>query len=215
MSDVSWFYAIGEEQRGPVDEAALEGLIRDGEVGPETLVWRDGMEGWAAARSSLPGGLIPQSWVDALPPTRQAPPPMHDGASAYGAGDQASGAYDHPTQFVDVIRTVFSRYVLFQGRARRSEYWYWVLFIVLGSIALAFVDGAVFGFEMDDVAVLGPLFSLGTFLPSLAVGVRRAHDTGRSGWWLLLALIPIIGTVILIIWFAQRGEEGPNRFGPA
>ncbi len=217
MSDVSWFYAVGSEQRGPIAEAAMPQLIDRGEIGPETLVWREGMDNWSAARSSLPGNLVPQSWVDGLS-AGVAPPPVANGEPAgadvsYSYAD--AGSYHHPIQFVDVIKTVFSRYVRFQGRARRSEYWYWILFIVLVSIALAFVDGLIFGFDVDDGAALGPLFSLGTFLPSLAVGFRRMHDIGKSAWWLLLGFIPIIGTIILIIWFARRGDEGDNQYGPA
>lgn len=220
MSDAVWYYAVGEEQRGPVADADLAMLIGRGEMGPDTLVWRDGMSGWAAARTSLPGALVPQSWVDALPASGGGAPVFGgQAASNQAAADAGAGTwqgdYYHPTQFVDVIKTVFSRYVGFKGRARRSEYWYWVLFVVLASIALALIDGAIFGFDESDVAVVGPLFSLATFIPSLAVGFRRMHDTGRSAWWLLLGLIPLIGSIILIFWFAKRGDEGDNQYGPA
>lgn len=217
MSDAAWYYAVGGEQRGPAstDDVAL--LIGRGEIGPDTLVWREGMSEWAAARASLPGSMVPQSWVDGMsaPATGGATPPGFGQTSNDGGAAYAAGATYHPTQFADVIRTVFGRYVQFRGRARRSEYWYWILFIVLVSIALAVVDGVIFGFDESDLAVLGPLFSLGTFLPSLAVGFRRMHDLGRSAWWLLLALIPLIGSLILIYWFAQRGDEGDNQYGPA
>lgn len=214
MSDAVWYYAQGGEQRGPVSEEDLSTLVRRGEVGPDTLVWRDGMEQWAAARSSLPGSMIPQGWVDGLSaPAQQGfgqPTRIETGDSGF----EHSDTY-HPTQFADVIRTVFSRYVKFSGRARRSEYWYWVLFLILVSIALAIIDGMIFGFEQNDAAILGPIFSLGTFLPSLGVAFRRMHDLGKSAWWLLIGFIPLIGSLVLIYWFAQRGDEGPNRFGPA
>lgn len=212
MSDTVWYYAVDNEQRGPVGQDEVSALIRTGEIGPETMVWCEGMAEWATARSSLPGDFVPQSWVDGMsaPATQPQPPSF-----ARGNASGAHGSHYHPTQFGNVVTTVFSRYVIFQGRARRSEYWYWILFIVLASIALAFVDGAIFGFEEDDIAVLGPLFSVGTFLPSLAVGFRRMHDLGRSAWWLLLGFIPLIGTLILIYWFVQRGDAHDNQYGPA
>jgi uncharacterized membrane protein YhaH (DUF805 family) len=163
--------------------------------------------------------LVPQSWADSLPPAigagvggafGQAAAAM---APSYANGD--AGGYFHPTSFVDVVKTVFNRYVQFSGRARRSEYWYWVLFIVAVSIVLSVIDGIIFGFETTDLAIIGPLFSLATFIPSLGVAFRRMHDTGRSAWWLLIALIPLVGTIILIVWFAKRGDEHDNQYGPA
>jgi uncharacterized membrane protein YhaH (DUF805 family) len=223
MSDAAWYYAVGSEQRGPVSTDDIALLIGRGEIGPHTLMWREGMSEWGAARASLPGSMVPQSWVDGLSasPTAPRPPQLgeqaHASAGSDGMGDPGFGgdATYHPTQFADVIRTVFGRYVQFRGRARRSEYWYWILFVVLVSIALAIVDGFIFGFDENDLAVLGPLFSLGTFLPSLAVGFRRMHDLGRTAWWLLIGFIPLIGSLILIYWFAQRGDEGDNQYGPA
>ena len=203
MEDVVWYYAEGNEQKGPVSEEDVADLIARGTIRADTLVWRDGMETWAPARSSLPGALIPQGWVDALPP-------MAPTGAAYGGDD-----YYHPTAFADVIKTALARYVQFQGRARRSEYWYWVLFIVLVSIGLALVDGAIFGFDETDIAVFGPIFSLATFVPSLSVGFRRMHDIGRTAWWLLIGLIPIIGTIIIIYWFVQPGQPNDNQYGPA
>lgn len=110
--------------------------------------------------------------------------------------------------FGDAIKHCFSNYVNFTGRALRSEYWFWVLGIVIISVVLEIIDNAVIG-----TPVLSSLFSLATLLPGIAVGVRRLHDTDRSGWWLLLAFIPLIGAIILIVWFATEGTRGPNRFG--
>jgi uncharacterized membrane protein YhaH (DUF805 family) len=102
--------------------------------------------------------------------------------------------------FVESIQTCFKKYVDFAGRASRSEFWWWALFCLLVSIALNMVHQA-----------LGGLFSLATFLPYLAVAVRRLHDTDRSGWFLLLNFIPIIGWIILIVFYCQEPKE-PNRF---
>ena len=105
--------------------------------------------------------------------------------------------------FGEAISTCFSKYADFNGRAARSEYWWFCLFCILGSIATGIVSETV-----------NLLFSLGTLLPSLAVGARRLHDTNRSGWFLLLWLIPIIGWIIMIVWAAQEARE-PNRFSTA
>ena len=110
--------------------------------------------------------------------------------------------------FGQAISSGFSNYVDFSGRAYRSEYWYWVLFVILAEIVTSIVD-YVIGYQLTT-----GLFGLAVFLPGLAVGVRRLHDVDRSGWWLLLGLIPLIGAIVLIIWFCTRGTPGPNRFGP-
>jgi uncharacterized membrane protein YhaH (DUF805 family) len=110
--------------------------------------------------------------------------------------------------FAEAITSGFSNYVNFSGRATRSEYWFWVLFTILGLLATEIIDYAL------GLTVFYPIFGLATFLPSLAVGVRRLHDLDRSGWWLLLSLIPLIGAIVLIVWFCSRGTVGPNRFGP-
>jgi uncharacterized membrane protein YhaH (DUF805 family) len=113
--------------------------------------------------------------------------------------------------FTQAIASGFQNYVNFSGRAARSEFWFWTLFTVLASIATALVDLAVFsGLGMSP---LNTLFSLGTFLPSLAVSVRRLHDLDRTGWWLLL-LLTLIGIILLIVWDCTKGTTGANRFGP-
>ena len=117
--------------------------------------------------------------------------------------------------FQTAVRTCFRKYADFSGRARRSEYWWFVLFLFIANAVLGLIDSAIFGFSDPGVGLLAPLFSLATLLPSLAVGARRLHDIGRSGWWLLLALIPLIGFIILLVWFCTRSEEGPNEHGPA
>ena len=102
--------------------------------------------------------------------------------------------------FFESIRTCFTKYADFKGCAGRSEFWWWVLFYILASAALGLVS-----------QVLAGIFSLATLLPYIAVTARRLHDTDRSGWLQLLALIPLIGWIILIIWCVQEGKQ-PNRF---
>lgn len=111
--------------------------------------------------------------------------------------------------------TVLRKYAVFSGRARRSEYWFFTLFNVLISIALSVVD-VVIGTGGDEfgLGVLSGIYSLGVFVPSLAVAVRRLHDTNRSGWWLLLALVPCVGGIVLLVFAISDGTYGENRFGP-
>lgn len=110
--------------------------------------------------------------------------------------------------FGQAIVRVFSNYANFQGRARRSEYWYFVLFygiVMLCLSLLALIPGAV---------LLTVIFWLGTVVPNLAVSWRRLHDTGRSGAWVFLSLVPLVGVLILILWMAEDSQPGTNPFGP-
>ena len=103
--------------------------------------------------------------------------------------------------FGESIKVCFSKYADFNGRATRSEFWWWVLFVFLASSAASMVS-----------PMLSGLFSLGVLLPNIAAGTRRLHDTDRSGWLQLVALIPVIGWLLLIYWCVQESKE-PNRFG--
>jgi uncharacterized membrane protein YhaH (DUF805 family) len=122
--------------------------------------------------------------------------------------------------FTTAVRSVLSKYVTFSGRAMRSEYWWWTLFAFLVALVTSIVDGVVVApmlgyepFSEDAIEPLSALVSLALFLPGLAVGVRRLHDLDKSGWWMLIVLIPLIGIIVLIYWFVHRGTDGPNRFG--
>ena len=118
--------------------------------------------------------------------------------------------YRGPRTFTSAVAICLQRYFQISGRAPRSEYWYFVLFTVLVSIATSMLDIAAFGRE---VTVFG-LINLFFVIPSITVLVRRLHDIDRSGWWWFIILIPLIGFVILLIWACIRGTPGPNRFGP-
>ena len=113
--------------------------------------------------------------------------------------------------FGQAIGSGFKNYIGFEGRACRSEYWFWVLFVVIVGIVLGIIDGILF--PDTQTGLLGPLFSLGVFLPGLAVAIRRLHDIDKSGWWVLIVLIPIVGLIIFIVWAVTRGIETNNRFG--
>ncbi|MDR5014523.1 DUF805 domain-containing protein [Aeromonas veronii] len=105
--------------------------------------------------------------------------------------------------------SVLKQYAVFSGRARRTEYWMFVLCNVIVMLLLGMVDKLIGG----DNELISSIYSLAVLLPSLAVAARRLHDTDRSAWWLLLGLIPIIGTLVLIYFMVCNGQQGPNRFG--
>jgi uncharacterized membrane protein YhaH (DUF805 family) len=114
--------------------------------------------------------------------------------------------------FQEAVSTCFSKYVAFEGRAARPEYWWWVLFVVVAGVVLQGLGAVFLG---SAAGLLGGLFYLATFLPGLAVSVRRLHDTDHSGWLLLIALIPLIGSLVVLYFMIQPGTHGPNRFGGA
>ena len=109
---------------------------------------------------------------------------------------------------------VWKNFAVFDGRARRKEYWMFFLINVLISFALGFFDGFT-GMYNDELGlgVISGIYSLAILVPSIAVGVRRLHDTGKSGWWFLTFLIPVIGIVAWIILLATPGDEGSNKYG--
>lgn len=129
-------------------------------------------------------------------------------------GGNSYAATAHPTDFAGSVRKVLSNYANFTGRARRPEFWWFTLFSFISNMTISFVELVVFGY-WGEYSYLSTLYSLALFIPSLAVGARRLHDIGKSGWWQLIVLIPLIGWIILIIWFAKKGEDGPNEYGPA
>ena len=104
---------------------------------------------------------------------------------------------------------VLQNYTGFQGRAARTEYWMFVLFNLIASIVLSIIQKIL---HLDPY--LTSLYSLAVLLPSLAVGARRLHDTGKSGWWLLLSLIPLVGAIILLVFMCQDSQDSENQHGP-
>ena len=110
---------------------------------------------------------------------------------------------------------VLKKYAVFKGRARRQEYWYFLLFNILISFALSMVD-AMIGSPgaAEGGGLLGTVYSLAVLIPSIAVGVRRLHDIGKPGWWMLIGLIPLIGLLVLIYFFVQDSHPGSNEYGP-
>jgi len=115
--------------------------------------------------------------------------------------------------FQTAVRTCLQKkYLDFNGRAARAEYWYFVLFYFLAIIVASVLDGIV-----GLGRTIGPFYGLAVLaliVPSLAVGVRRLHDLGKSGWLILIGLIPLVGFIVLIVWFVGRGTVGDNQYGP-
>lgn len=122
--------------------------------------------------------------------------------------------------FTAAIKSVLRNYTNFSGRASRPELWYWFLAVLLVSVVIAIIEGALIapllGFEpfsADAGQPLALVFNLALILPSIAVAVRRLHDIGRAGWWFLIQLVPIIGSLVLLWWYIQPGTGEPNEYG--
>ena len=107
------------------------------------------------------------------------------------------------------------KYAVFSGRSRRMEYWYFVLFNIIVSIVLGTIDALLgtLGSGMG-VGLLSGIYGLAILIPSLAVTVRRLHDIDRSGWWIFINLIPLIGAIVLLVFAVSEGTPGNNRYGP-
>jgi uncharacterized membrane protein YhaH (DUF805 family) len=113
-------------------------------------------------------------------------------------------------------RPVVDKYADFNGRASRAEYWWYILAIIVVTIVISIVD-SILGLNRMVLGIYGPLTTLlllVVIVPSLAVAVRRLHDTNRSGWWLLIGLIPLIGAIVLLVFFVSAGTAGSNDYGP-
>ncbi|MFK7941469.1 MAG: DUF805 domain-containing protein [Paracoccaceae bacterium] len=110
--------------------------------------------------------------------------------------------------FMEAVKSCFRRFVDFQGRSPRSEYWWFILFYMLVYIVLLLATAVI-----PLLGILMFIFMIAIILPSIAVSIRRLHDLDKSGWWLLISFVPIAG-LILIYWFCLKGTDGDNRFGP-
>ena len=108
--------------------------------------------------------------------------------------------------FSEAIGLGFKNYINFSGRATRAEYWWWFLFLVVAGVVLGIIDG------VTGIGVLRNTFNLATIIPSLALGARRLHDIGKSGWWQLLLFAIIVGWIILIVWYCKPGNQLGNKY---
>ena len=135
------------------------------------------------------------------------PPPESSGYGTAPVSGDPSVAPLRGATFAQAVQRFFQRYAQFRGRASRSEFWWWYLASVIIEIVLRGL-----GSQSSAFALLAGLFGLAVIVPQLAVGARRLHDTNRSGWWQLLALIPIVGWIILIVWWASAEKPEGVRF---
>lgn len=108
----------------------------------------------------------------------------------------------------------WKNYANFQGRARRKAYWMFALFNIIAIILLGVIEGVIGIRAHSGYGILSGLYSLAIILPGLAVAVRRLHDTGRSGWWLLIGLVPLVGPIVLLVFCVQDSQQGTNQYGP-
>lgn len=138
--------------------------------------------------------------TDVPPP----PPPAN-----YGGG----GAPALPNPLISYWKkVVLENYLNFDGRARRAEFWWYFLANLIISIVLNIIDAAL-GLGGGYGGVLSGIYGLAVLLPGIAVGIRRLHDTGKSGWWLLIVFVPIVGIIVLIVFWATDGTPGTNDYG--
>ena len=127
---------------------------------------------------------------------------------------QMTGRPAQMMSFMDAVKNVLlNNYVNFDGRASRSEYWWWLLATIPMSFPFFILDVIVFGWGIEDPTWFQNIFTVAILLPGLGVAIRRLHDSGRSGWWLLITIIPCVGLIVLIGFMAQDGEPYPNADG--
>jgi uncharacterized membrane protein YhaH (DUF805 family) len=173
---------------------------------PEKLKWWNG-SAWTNEPQSSSG--VPSSPSGYLAPASAQPAPSLP--SQQNAGFSYSSAQGQSAlTFEESIKTCFAKYATFSGRATRSEYWFFALFyflVVLGSLFVFAI------FENDYLALLGAIAWIALLLPTTSSLVRRLHDTGKSGWWYWLSLVPI-GGIVVIVFLCQPSEPSANRYGP-
>lgn len=197
------YYIIHNGQQvGPMPK---EQLVSYG-LCPTSKVWCEGMPNWADASTvpDLQSILYPQQ-----PPM---PYPPHQGGYQqphYGGAQPQINSNLQQVSFGDAIKICFNKYADFEGRARRSEFWWWRLFLAIVNMALQMVVTFTFG----GATIFVLLVSFALLIPDLAVGARRLHDTGRSGW-LQLLMLTCVGFIPLIIWWCED-SQGDNEYGPS
>jgi uncharacterized membrane protein YhaH (DUF805 family) len=110
--------------------------------------------------------------------------------------------------FSEAVRSGFNHYTDFEGRASRPAFWWWFLFGIIVGLSATILDAAI------GTMVLSWIAALALLLPNLSVGIRRLHDTDRTGWWILIGFIPLIGLIVLLVFYLQEGDPGENSYGP-
>lgn len=121
--------------------------------------------------------------------------------------------------FAEAIKSFWSNYATFKGRARRSEYWFIQLFLIITNVAVGAIDLVLMNGDVDRFiangggGIVGLVWILVTIVPALAVLVRRLHDTGKSGWWVLMGFVPFAGAIVLFVFTVLDSTSGENKYG--
>ncbi len=201
-------YYIAENGQ-PVGPFEIHELLQRG-LNMNSQLWNEGMPSWLTA-SQIPevAAALNARRAAAQPqpaPAYSAPQQPQYGAAAPSAnGYRALPQVDIKTAVIKALQPYFN----FEGRARRSEYWWFVLANFCASIVLSFLGNLI------NFPWLTTILSLALLIPSLGLTARRLHDIGKSGWMMLISIIPIVGAILLIIWCAKDGDPQPNQYGPS
>lgn len=205
---MKYYLNTNGQQGGPFElsELLINGLT------PQSYVWNETMTNWAPAMQVPEVAALLQQQQPAPPAFNQQPPippqPEAPQQPQYGY-QQPQYGYQQPQQpqygyqpqqksmdFGEAIKVCFNKFANFEGRARRSEYWWFILFVNLVSMVTCGIASIVF------------------LVPVIAVTARRLHDIGRSGWWQLISFVPLAGAILLLIWTVQDSTPGNNEYGP-
>jgi uncharacterized membrane protein YhaH (DUF805 family) len=201
-------------QEGPFSLNDVNEFLRNGIYCYEDYAWHEGLPNWVMVREIAGIQLTKHGPTPFINKTDPINNPSRE--STYTSSPQAKSweqvqSDSKGVTFSDAIKICFAKYAIFDGRASRSEYWWFYLFTVLLNWGASLAGSVVLDQSMKGI--FGLLVSLVVLLPSFAVGARRLHDTSRSGWWLLLALT-CVGIIPLIVWMASVGDKKTNAYGP-
>ena len=198
---MKYYLNTNGQQGGPFElsELLINGLT------PQSYVWNETMTNWAPAMQVPEVAALLQQQQPAPPAFDQQPPippqPEAPQQPQYGYKQPQQPQYGYQPQpksmdFGEAIKVCFNKFANFEGRARRSEYWWFILFVNLVSMVTCGIASIVF------------------LVPVIAVTARRLHDIGRSGWWQLISFVPLAGAILLLIWTVQDSTPGTNEYGP-
>ena len=201
---MKYYLNTNGQQGGPFElsELLINGLT------PQSYVWNETMTNWAPAMQVPEVAALLQQQQPAPPAFDQQPPipPQPDPQQPQYGYQQPQYGYQQPQygyqpqpksmDFGEAIKVCFNKFANFEGRARRSEYWWFILFVNLVSLVTCGIASIVF------------------LVPVIAVTARRLHDIGRSGWWQLISFVPLAGAILLLIWTVQDSDPGTNEYGP-
>jgi uncharacterized membrane protein YhaH (DUF805 family) len=129
-------------------------------------------------------------------------------AQSGACAERNKGPEGKPMTFSEAVKSGFDHYTKFDGRASKAAFWWWFLFGVLVAIVANILDAII------GSSIISILVALALLLPNLSVAIRRLHDTDRTGWWILIGLIPIVGFIVLLIFYLEKSNPGENKYGP-